>query len=291
MQDTCTETSDQFTARDGLQLSRLAFRPGAGEARATVAVVHGYGEHGGRYRQLGGELAERGFGTVVYDLRGHGRSTGRRGHVTRFREYLDDTALFLDRARGDAAGRPLFLLGHSMGGLIAASFVEQRRPNDLAGVVLSAPFLRLAEPVPRYKLALAHIASLVAPAMDVGNTLDAAGLSHDDEVVAAYRTDPLNHHAATARWATEVLAAQKSARVHAGRISQRLLVMAGADDPVADTDAARELFAAAGSRDKKLLVYPGLLHEIFNEAERDAPVADLVAWLEAQLAGLPTVVM
>ncbi len=285
MPDTWSETSDEFAAPDGVQLARHALRP-AGEARAAVAVVHGYGEHGGRYRQLGGELAERGFATFVYDLRGHGRSPGRRGHVTRFREYLDDTAAFLDWVRGEAAGRPLFLLGHSMGGLIAACFVEQRRPHDLAGVVLSAPFLRLAEPVPRYKLALAHLASVVAPAMDVGNTLDAAGLSHDDEVVAAYRTDPLNHGAATARWATEVLSAQKSALAHAGRITQHLLVMAGADDPVAHTDAARELFAAAGSRDKKLLVYPGLLHEIFNEAERDAPVADLLAWLEG---GLPEV--
>ena len=282
MPDTWMETSDQFAAADGLQLARHTFRPSVGE-RAAVAVVHGYGEHGGRYRQLGGELAGRGHGVFVFDLRGHGRSAGRRGHVTRFREYLDDTAAFLDLVRGEADGLPLFLLGHSMGGLIAACFVEQRRPPDLAGVVLSAPFLRLAEPVPRYKLALAHLASLVAPAMDVGNTLDAAGLSHDDEVVAAYRTDPLNHSAATARWATEVLSAQKSALTHAGRITQRLLVMAGADDPVAHPDAARELFAAAGSRDKKLFVYPGLLHEIFNEAERDAPVADLLAWLEDRL--------
>jgi alpha-beta hydrolase superfamily lysophospholipase len=203
--------------------------------------------------------------------------------VTRFKEYLDDTGQFLDWARLQARGLPLFLLGHSMGGLIAASFVEQRRPSDLAGLVLSAPFLRLAEPPSRYKLVLAHVASLVAPALDVGSTLDAAGLSHDEEVVAAYRADPLNHSAATARWATEVLAAQKTALAHAGRIGQRLLVMAGDDDPVAHPDAARELFAAAASRDKKLLVYTGFLHEVFNESARDAPVADLLAWLEERL--------
>jgi alpha-beta hydrolase superfamily lysophospholipase len=219
----------------------------------------------------------------VYDLRGHGRSGGRRGHVTQFKEYLDDTAQFLDWARLQARGLPLYLLGHSMGGLIAALFVEQRRPADLAGLALSAPFLRLAAPVPRYKLALAHVASVVVPSLDVGNTLDAAGLSHDEEVVAAYRADPLNHGVATARWGTEMLSAQKSALAHAGRITQPLLVMAGGDDPVAHPDAARELFAAATSRDKRLLIYPGFFHEIFNEAARDEPVADLLAWLEQRL--------
>lgn len=282
MPDTLDCTSDEFTARDGARLARSVCRPGS-QARAAVAVVHGYGEHGDRYRRLAEDLAGHGFCTCVYDLRGHGRSAGRRGHVTRFKEYVDDTGQFLDWVRLQARGLPLFLLGHSMGGLIAASFVEQRRPDDLAGLVLSSPFLRLAEPVPRYKLVLAHVASLVAPSLDVGNSLDAAGLSHDDEVVAAYRADPLNHSVATARWATEVLAAQKGALAHAGRITQRLLVMAGDDDPVAHPDAARELFAAAASRDKKLLVYPGYLHEIFNEAGRDVPVAGLLAWLEERL--------
>jgi lysophospholipase len=282
MTDTWSCASDHFPAKDGLQLARIVCRPVA-EPRATVAVVHGYGEHAGRYRQLGGELAERGFTMCVYDLRGHGRSPGRRGHVDRFKQYLDDTGLFLDGARSEVAGRPLFLLGHSMGGLIAASFVEQRRPHDLAGLVLSAPFLRLAAPVPRYKLVAAKVASVVAPAVDVGNTLDAAGLSHDEEVVRAYRTDPLNHSAATARWATEVLASQRATLDAAKRLSGHLLVMAGSDDPVADPDAARELFAAAASRDKKLLVCPGFLHEIFNEVGREQPVADLLAWLEDHL--------
>lgn len=282
MPDTLDCAAGELSARDGTRLARFVCRP-RDETRATIAVVHGYGEHGERYRRLAGEFAERGLCTCVYDLRGHGRSAGRRGHVSRFKEYIDDTAQFLDWARLQARGLPLFLLGHSMGGLIAASLVEQRRPNDLAGLVLSAPFLRLVDPVPKYKLVFAHIASMVVPSLDVGNTLDAAGLSHDDEVVATYRADPLNHGVATARWATEVLSAQKAALAHAGRISLRLLVMAGGADPIAHPDAARELFAAAASRDKKLLVYPDFLHEIFNEEGRQAPVTDLLAWLDERL--------
>jgi lysophospholipase len=284
MTDTISCTPDQFTAADGLRLARLVWRP-PDEARAAVAVVHGYGEHGGRYAQLAEELAATGLTVSAYDLRGHGRSAGRRGHVRRFVEYLDDTALFLDGARREAAGRPLFLLGHSMGGLIAASYAEQRPVDDLTGLVLSAPFLRLAIPVTGAKLFAARVASFVVPTLDVGNSLDASGLSHDGEVVDAYRTDPLNHSVATARWATEMLAAQRHALSAAGSIRLPLLVMVGDDDAVADPAAGRELFAAASSADKTLRRYPGYFHEIFNETGRDVPVADLTAWLQERVPG------
>jgi lysophospholipase len=282
MTDGCSYTSDQFAAGDGLLLSRYVCRPSAA-SRAVVAVVHGYGEHGGRYEVLAADLAQRGLTVCVYDLRGHGRSSGRRGHIRSFTEYLDDTGLFLDGARREAAGLPLFLLGHSMGGLIAAAYAERRPVDDLAGLVLSAPFLRLAIPVPALRVQAARVVSRVAPTVDVGNPLDAAGLSHDEAVVAAYRTDPLNHSAATARWAAEVFAAQRAALSAAARLSLPLLVMLGEDDPVADPAAVRELFAAAASADKTLRLYAGFFHEIFNETGREAPVADLGGWLDAHV--------
>lgn len=270
-------SSQQFAAGDGLRLTRQAWRPDEGTI-AVLALLHGYGEHGGRYRELAAELAEHGLAVHVYDLRGHGLSGGRRGHISRFSDYLNDTAVYLDAVRGDDPGLPLFLLGHSMGGLIAASFVEQR-PAGFAGLVLSAPFLRLALEVPPLRIHAARIISVVAPTFDVGNTLDAAGLSHDEAVVAAYRIDPLNHFKATARWAAEVLVAQRAALAAARDIALPLLVMYGSADPVADPAAAHELFAAASAADKSEHVYPAYYHEIFNETGREAPVADLLAWL------------
>ena len=273
-----THLSEQFAAADGLLLTRQVWRPEEGTT-AVLALLHGYGEHGGRYRELAVELAERGLAVHVYDLRGHGRSGGRRGHVKRFSEYLDDTAVYLDAVRREDPGLPLFLLGHSMGGLVAALFAEQRA-DGLAGLILSAPFLRIAIEVPPLKVRAARVASLVAPTLDIGNPVDAAGLSHDEAVVTAYRTDPLNHYKATARWAAEVLVAQRAALASAAAITLPLLVMYGEADPVADPGGARELFAEVASADKTERAYPGYYHEIFNEAGRGAPIADLVAWLD-----------
>lgn len=274
-------TDAQLAAADGLVLLRRAWRP-EGEPAAVLAVVHGYGEHGGRYRGLAEDMATRGCAAHVYDLRGHGRSGGRRGHLGRFGDYLDDTAVFLEAVREEEPGRPLYLLGHSLGGLIAAAFVEERPTDGLAGLILCSPFLRLGMPVPPLKLHAARVLSLVAPALNIGNTLDPAGLSHDQDVVRAYGTDPLNHHVATARWAVEVVTAQSAALSAAGRIRLPLLLLYGDADAVADPQAGRELFAAAGSTDKTVHRYEGYYHEIFNETGRDAVVADLAAWLAAR---------
>jgi alpha-beta hydrolase superfamily lysophospholipase len=278
---TVEHTSAQFAAGDGLLLTRQAWRP-EGAPAAVLAVVHGYGEHGGRYRGLAENMGARGYALHVYDLRGHGRSAGRRGHLGRFTDYLDDTAVFLDAVREEQPGRPLYLLGHSLGGLIAAAYLEDRPADALAGLILSSPFLRLGMPVPPLKLSAARLLSLVAPAVNVGNTVVAAALSHDQEVVRAYGADPLNHHVATARWAAEVVAAQSAALSAAGRIRLPLLLLYADADAVADPDASRELLAGAGSADKTAHCYEGFYHEIFNETGRDTVFADLAAWLEAR---------
>jgi len=195
----------------------------------------------------------------VYDLRGHGRSGGRRGHLGRFTDYLDDTAIFLDAVREEQPEQPVYLLGHSLGGLIAAAYVEDRPSDAPAGLILSSPFLRLGMPVPPLKLSAARLLSLVAPAVNIGNTLDPADLSHDQEVVRAYGTDSA-----------------------AGRIRLPLLLLYADADAVADPQAGRELFERAASPDKTVHCYEGYYHELFNETGRDAVFADLAAWLEAR---------
>ncbi len=262
----------------GLELYRQAWRP-EGEPAAVLAVVHGYGEHGGRYGYLVEAVVPLGYAVHVYDLRGHGRSPGRRGHISAFSDYVQDTGAFLQAVgAGEGAEAPVYLLGHSLGGLIAATYVEER-PGGLAGLILSSPFLRLRLPVPGVKRLAASALSRLAPARDVGNTLPASGLSHDPEVVAAYTSDPLNHHVATARWAAEVLAAQRAALAAAPRLRLPLLVMYGDADPIADPAATRKLFAAAGSTDKRERCYAGFYHELFNETGRAAVFADLALWL------------
>jgi alpha-beta hydrolase superfamily lysophospholipase len=278
---TVAHASAQFAAGDGLLLTRQSWRP-EGAPSAVLAVVHGYGEHGGRYRGLAEDMAARGYAVHVYDLRGHGRSAGRRGHLGRFTDYLDDTGVYLDAVRNEHSGQPVYLLGHSLGGLIATAYVEDRPADDLSGLILSSPFLRLGMPVPPLKLGAARLLSVVAPTVNVGNTIDPAALSHDQEVVRAYGADPLNHHVATARWAAEAVAAQGAVLSAAGSIRLPLLLMYGDADAVADPQAARELFARVASLDKAEHCFEGYYHEIFNETGRAAVFAALAAWLEAR---------
>lgn len=270
-------TSTTFSADDGLRLHLQAWLPDA-EPTAALAVIHGYGDHGGRYRYLGEGMAARGHAVYVYDLRGHGQSAGRRGHIRRFADYLADTRVFLDAVAETHPAATLFLLGHSLGGLIAAAHAETQ-PAGLGGLILSSPFLRLGIPPTASKVYAARVFSLVRPAFNIGNTLQAADLSHERVVVDAYVTDPLVHHVATSRWAAEVLTAQKLVLARAPSIGLPLLLLYSDADAIADPMASRELFATVGSADKTEHRYEGYYHELFNETGRAAVFADLEAWL------------
>lgn len=270
-------TSATFSADDGLRLHLQAWLPDA-EPVTVLAVVHGYGDHGGRYGYLGEDMAARGHGVYVYDLRGHGQSAGRRGHIRRFADYLADTRVFLDAVAAAQPGAQVCLVGHSLGGLIAAAYAENQPPG-LRGLVLSSPFLRLGTPPLAAKVHAAKVFSLVRPTFNIGNTLQAAELSHEQVVVDAYVTDPLVHHVATSRWAAEVLAAQDTVLEGASRISLPLLLLFSEADAVTDSQASRYLFATAGSVDKTEHCYAGYYHELFNETGRAAVFADLAAWL------------
>jgi len=177
----CRHASTQFLGADGVRLLLQAWLPAGQdlmeppEPSAVIAVVHGYGDHGGRYVRLGEAMAARGWALYVYDLRGHGQSSGRRGQVRRFDDYLDDTDAYLDEVRRLQPRKPLFVLGHSMGGLICARLAEERAP-DVRALILSSPFLQLAEVVPPARVAAAKALGVVWPNKDIGNTLQAEQL-------------------------------------------------------------------------------------------------------------------
>ena len=287
-------TSDQFMGA-GERLLLQAWLPAgpdleqAPEPVAAIALVHGYGDHGGRHTWFGEDMAARGYAVYAYDLRGHGQSSGTRGQIKRFDDYLDDTAVFLDEVRRRQPGRPVVLLGHSLGGLICVRFVQER-PCDVRALILSSPFFALTVQPEPAKLIGAKALSVVWPGHDIGNTVMAADLSHDPAVVDAYVTDPLVHHVATARWVAETLSAQDAAMAAAPRVTLPLLLLYGKDDQVADPAFAEAFYATAGSEDKKLVHYEGFYHELFNEVDRAQVFADVAAWLAERLpagAGRP----
>ncbi len=266
-----------FNARDGLRLYYRRWRPAG--ARGAIGLIHGFAEHCGRYDGLAGALADAGWAVAAMDYRGHGQSGGRRAHVDRFDEYLDDCHAFLDEMAADGLAEQPILLGHSQGGLIAVRLAESA-PERLSRLVLSSPFIGLAMPVPAPKAWVGRLVARWLPTLSLATGLDPAWLTHEQGIFDAYSADPLVSHRATARWFTEVTRAQQLALQAADQIELPLLVLQAGDDRLASPEATREFFRAAGSADKQLEVYEGLYHELFNETERERVMADLLAWLE-----------
>jgi len=254
------------------------------DCRAVVVILHGYAEHAGRYAALVAELGEAGYECHLLDLRGHGRSAGVRGYVHRFDEYLDDVDLFLERIGEDRRhpAVPRILLGHSLGGLISLAYVL-RRPEAFGALAVSSPFLHPALEVPALKAGVAAITSHVMPTHLIRSDLDSRGLSHDPTVVAAYDRDPRVFKTVSPRWFFEVQRSQREILERAGAIRLPALFLIGDADPIADPRRAREVFARLGSADKRLVVYPGFFHEVFNELERERVVHDLLSWLDERI--------
>ncbi len=271
-----------FAAADGTQLNELTW-DSQGSARASLVIVHGYGEHIARYDEAARAFAAAGFAVRGADLRGHGKSEGKRGFITSFDQFLDDTTRVIERARAATPG-PLFLLGHSLGGLIATHVALQNK-TKLDGLLLSSPFFALKLKVPALKIWAGKIASSILPTLALPLGLKGADVTRDAERAAEYERDPLNNKNGTARWFTETTAAQEQALTRAGELMLPSLFMHGGADHVADPGRTEQLFARVASKDKQLKIYTGQFHEIFNEPERKQTFADVIAWLDARAGG------
>ncbi len=264
--------------RDGCEVHVEHYRP-RGEARLTVVTVHGYSSHCGLYRHVGATFASAGMAATQFDCRGHGRSSGRRGHIVDFGEYVDDLAMVVDWARQQDPGKPWALLGHSMGGAISLAFVLDRNRREEPGrLVLAAPWLKLKMNVSVPKRAAANVAARIIPTFTMPNGLSAENLSRNPSVLAGFDKDPLVHHVATAGWFMATLRAQARIRLLANNLRvPTLLLLAGGDRIVAN-DANRAFAREAGAM-VEIRNYPELFHEMFLEPEADAVLADVSAWL------------
>ncbi|QQC63900.1 alpha/beta hydrolase [Paraburkholderia ginsengisoli] len=273
------------TTADGVTLPLYRW-PAAGPTRATVALLHGLAEHAGRYAALAGRLNGAGIELVAIDLRGHGHAPGKRAYVKRFDDYLLDAQALLDAAAQSCA--PLFLMGHSMGGAVAALYAIERLDASgrrLNGLILSSPALAPGRDVPRWMLALSQVISRVYPGFPAMK-VDAALLSRLQPVVNANRNDPLVHHGAIpARTGAELLLAM--ARIERGRAGLRmpLLVYHGTADKLTEPEGSRAFGQHAGSPDKTLTLHEGSYHETMNDVDRDRVIAALIDWIEKRIVG------
>ena len=271
-----------IATRDGLALVRRDW-PFA-DARGTIVIVHGLGEHIGRYSHVAARLNASGWSVVGYDQRGHGASPGERGRIAASDDLLADLAAVIDVVRGEAGGL-LVVLGHSLGGLVAARFVagglESPRPRwqrAVDGLVMSSPALDIG--MTSAKRALLATLETLTPNLGIGNGLDSSGISRDEAVVAAYRADPLVHDRIAPRLVRFLADAGPAVLALAPRWRvPTLLLYAGSDRCVVPAGSAA--FAAAAPADVVTTrAFGSLFHEIFNEPERDQVLSVLTAWLD-----------
>jgi alpha-beta hydrolase superfamily lysophospholipase len=276
------ELAGELRAGDGIRLHHASWIPGDAP-RAVVLVSHGHGEHGGRYAELARHLAEHGMAVHAIDHRGHGRSDGPRGHVDRFADYVRDLETWRRAVTADVPpATPVFLLGHSLGGLIAIRHLQAHPEAGFRGAVLSAPLLGIAVKAPRWKVALSGFFSRFVPRLPFSNELDPSMLSTAPGYVEAYRADKLLHPTITPRLFTEIGAAMHAAFEQPDSIRIPLLVLAPTGDRVVAPEAVAR-FASACPGDVEVRRYEGFQHESLNEAERHRVMDDVTGWLDARI--------
>lgn len=259
-----------------------AWLPPPDGARAVIVIVHGLHEHSARYAHVGARLAGAGFAAYAADHRGHGQSDGRRANLERMALVVDDLGSFVRFAAERHGGLPVFMVAHSLGGLIALQHATEPG-TSLDGLVLSGPLVQVTVESALLK-SLAGVLSAVVPDLGVAALDLEEKISRDPAVVRAYREDPLVYRGkAKARTGAEILATTQNLPARLPRLSVPLLLLHGTDDEICALAGSTMVHDRVSSPDKTLRRYQGLYHEVFNEPERDEVLADLVSWVEKHL--------
>lgn len=270
-----------FSSHDNLQLFARIWQA-QDETQAVVALIHGGFEHSGRYAHVAEGLSNAGLGVYACDLRGHGRSQGRRGYIREFEDVLLDMDRFLSLVEREEPQKPLFILAHSAGGLVALSYILSRRQSSVRGIVLSAPALMICNVESPLTTTAVHVLAWVLPRVRIP-LIDARFLSHDQKVVAAYRRDPLiPKHGLAVSVLSELLHTMRTVSRKFSEITIPFYIIHGTDDRLADIRGSQALYAAARSEDKTLKLHEGLYHELLNEPQRNAILKDIIAWITAR---------
>jgi alpha-beta hydrolase superfamily lysophospholipase len=275
----------RLKSRDEIDLHLRHWRDESIGHRRTFVVIHGLGEHSGRYQVFARWFVARGTHVYALDLRGHGLSGGQRGHADSIDQLLEDVDLAVSQAR-EGSGLPLVLVCHSVGGLVGIPYALAH-PERLDRAVFSAPALVVKTPVNAWKRVLLKVGPTLLPRVSGPLGLDHRALSRDPTVVSGYGTDPLVHDRATARMARETLGRGEELIASAPRLRVPFLLMHGAEDRIIDPEGSRRFFAGATVEGRAFCLYPGLYHEIFNEPEKERVFQDIEDWLnnEVELSG------
>jgi len=253
-----------------------------GEPKAILLIVHGLSEHSGRYMNVVNHLVPSGYAVYGIDHIGHGKSTGERVYVEQFQDYTKTLKIYLDMIRDWQPEKLIFLIGHSMGGLISTAYLLEHQ-DELSGAVLSGPAIKVSDNISQAIIFVGKMLSILMPkARLIG--LDTEGVSRDPAVVDAYVNDPLVFTGkTTARLGAELLKTMQRVTKQAAVIRLPIMIVQGSDDKLVDPGGAQLLYDLVGSEDKTVKIYDGFYHEVFNEPEHEQVLNDVQTWLEAHL--------
>ena len=273
------ETS--WKARDGLDIFAQGWEPVALNPKAVVCLVHGLGEHSSRYAHVAEAFGKEGFVLFTSDLRGHGRSGGPRGHISSIEDFMQDIDVLLEQARARYPGLPLFLYGHSLGGIQVLHYGLLRKPK-VKGVIATSSGLHTAIENQSMKVMMAKILGSLIPKVAIASGLDAKGISRDEKVVQAYNNDPLGHDRISLGFGKVMIGVTAWTLAHAGEFSLPLLLLHGKADTIAFPSSSTE-FAAPLKEKCTLVLWEDAYHELHNEPEKAEVFTTMTLWMDARL--------
>ncbi len=271
----------EWKSFDGVSMFAQGWAP-EGDLKGAVCLVHGLGEHSGRYAHVGAALSEAGYALLGFDLRGHGKSGGPRGHTPSLEAYFKDIDDFVRAVPGRYPSAPRFIYGHSLGGLLSLAYSLSRKP-DVKGMIISSPGLRTAIHEQKAKLVLARILGAVAPTITMPSELNANHISRDPQVVKAYVSDPLVHDKVTTAFGRAGLQATDLVFSHAAQLSVPILLVYGSADQIAFPKGSEEFARLAPPNLVTLKRFDGLYHEPHNEPEKAEVFKTYIQWLDEQV--------
>jgi len=299
---TSTQLHPQGTFRGSRDLQlfyRSWYPPTTGNAssqkncavKGVLALVHGLGEHCGRYCAVVKGLTAAGYAVFGFDNQGHGKSEGQRGHIDSWQDYRNNVQTFLELVRQQEPSAPLFLMGHSLGGLIVLDYVLRSAQDkrfqslNIQSLIISAPPIQpLESTASAARIVLAKLLSGILPRFSLKMGLNGGGLSRDEAVTIQAENDPLTHPYVTLRWGSETLSTIEWVKAHAQELKMPVLLTHGEADPIISPAGSQELFNKIKSANKLLHIYPGSYHEPHNDLDAEQVVTDLVSWLQAHTA-------
>lgn len=285
---THAEQTHTVRTADALELVGKVWHPDPshthdGQPKGTVCLIHGFGEHVERYHHVADRMNAAGYLVAGVDLRGHGKSAGRRGYTPSIDQLLDDVVAVKASVRALAPAAPLFLYGHSMGGNIGLNFLLRRTPT-LTGAIITSPWLRLTKPPGAALAGLVKLLNTIAPKIPVPNKLEKGGLSRDPDVEAKYNADPLVHGLVTPRLFTEIRDAGEWAISNAGKLAVPTLLFHGEADPITSCEGSAAFADAAPSDTLSFRPWPNLRHETHNEPEQGEVIDAMITFMNDKIA-------